>query len=77
MNVRIMTLVLIAVVSICAACQSNSSVVPHNGTLSENSLPALRNAKISGVEYGRLVDLVARFLRYGVKEFKIFGMPLP
>jgi hypothetical protein len=43
MNVRIMTLVLIAVVSVCAACQSNSSDVSQNGTLSANSLPALRH----------------------------------
>jgi hypothetical protein len=42
MNGRIMTLVLIAVVSVCAACQSNSSVA-QSGTVADNSLPALKH----------------------------------
>jgi hypothetical protein len=43
MNVRIMTLVLVAVVSMCAACQSNSSFPSQNAALPGTSLPASRH----------------------------------
>jgi hypothetical protein len=43
MNVRIMTLALVAVVTICAACQGNPSSAPQNASFSENSLPALKH----------------------------------